>query len=416
MKVLYIGGVGPFGGASRSLYEAVGALPPGSVEPVFLMPRGTALDFYRRVASDTLAIRGVSRFDHTRAAHYRGVRWIVVLRELSNLPSMLLGLRRARRRWPDIDLIHVNEFTEIIPGLLAKRLFGVPLVVHVRSLVHTDAKMRRTRWLHKALAQADAIVAIDETVRGSLPAELNVNVIHNSFTSNPTEKPDDRYLAQFDRLRPNALKVGFVGNLLRTKGIVELVRAARMVKDRGGDVQYIIIGGGIASERSITSEVARRLGLAQTAEEEVRRLIADLGLEQEVFLFGPTADIQRTYSKMDVLAFPSHLDSPGRPVFEAGFFGVPSIVAVRHPLPDTIIDKKTGIAIAEPHPVLIADAILEFERDRSEVRRMGDAARALAERNYLPELNATKLLQLYWRILERRSSGDSPPQFYGEHT
>lgn len=403
MKILYLGGVGPFGGASRSLYEAVGALPRDRVEARFLMPHGTALDFYRRVAADTAGVRGMTRFDHTRAAHYRGLRWLVPMREVSHIPAMIGGLKQARRMWPDTDLIHVNEFTEIIPGILAKRLFGVPLVIHVRSLVHTDPTLRRTRWLHAALRRhADAVIAIDETVAGSLPADLPVEVIHNSFTAAPIERPDADYLARFDRLRPGAMKVGFVGNLLRTKGVTDLVRTAALVRRAGADVQFVIVGGETVSARGARSRILRWAGLAQNARDEVTRLIRELGLEEDVFLFGPTADIQRCYPRMDVLAFPSHLDSPGRPVFEAAFFGVPSIVAVRHPTPDTIVDGETGITIDAPDPALIANAVLRLARDPAERARLGANAKALAERNYLPRNNARRLLDLYERVLAKR--------------
>lgn len=404
LKVLYIGGVGPFGGAARSLYEAVGAFPPGTVEAHFVMPKGTALDFYRRVAADTLAVRGISRFDHTRATYYRGRRWVVVLREMLHAAPTLIGLLRARRRWGRLDIIHINEFTEIVPGLIAKRLFGARLVVHVRALVNSDRRFWRTRWLHRVLARsADAVIAIDETVRATLPAGLRVDVVHNSFNAVPRETPDGAYLAQFDRLRASALKVGFVGNLLRMKGIIELIRAAALVRRQGGDVQFIIVGGSVAAPGGVAAALTRRAGLAQNAEEEVRAFITEHGLMDDVLLFGPTPDIQRVYPRMDVLAFPSFYDAPGRPVFEAAFFGVPSIVAVRHPTPDTFVDGETGIAIDAPSPELIAAAITRLASDRAQVRRMGEAARRLAHSNFLPETNALKLLEIYRRILRRPS-------------
>jgi len=400
MRVLYIGGVGPFGGASRSLYEAVGALPEGVVDAYFLMPHGTALDVYRRVAKDSLAVRGITRFDHTRATYYRGKRWIVALREAFHALPTLAGLRRARARWPQIDIVHVNEFTEILPGIIAKRIFGARLVVHVRSLVHTDLTQKRTRWLHRMLHRhADAVIAIDDTVRATLPADLSVDVVHNSFTPAASEAIDARYLAQFERLRPGALIVGFVGNLLRTKGIVELVDAAALVRQAGADVQFVIIGGETAGADSAASAIARRMGLAQNSQEQVTALIAQHGLDDDVLLFGPTKDIQRVYPRMDVLAFPSYFDAPGRPVFEAAFFGVPSIVAVRDPTPDTLVDGETGIAIAEPTPDLIAAAILRCVADRAAVRRMGDAAKQLALRNFVPATNALQLLAVYRRLV-----------------
>lgn len=400
MKILYLGGVGPFGGASRSLYEAVNALQDRSLSAYFLMPRGTAMNFYKRVATDALAVRGVTRFDHTRSNYYRRLRWLVALRELSHIPSMMAGLYTARRKWSGIDIIHVNEITEIIPGILAKRIFGARLIIHVRSLVNADLKLYRTRWLHRMLRKhADAIIAIDETVRASLPSDLAVDVIHNSFTATPIETPDTAYLAQLGTLRPGSLRVGFVGNLFRTKGIIELLQAARQVKQAGGNVQFLIVGGATAETKGLKAIALRALGLANNVIDDVYRTISEFGLEQDFLLLGPTADIQRVYPFMDVLAFPSHLDACGRPVFEAAFFGVPSIVAVGRPTNDTLIDGETGIAILKPDHQLLADAILTFERNRSEVYRMGNNARALAETNFRPDVNAGRLLEVYRRSL-----------------
>lgn len=401
MKILYIGSVGPFGGASRSLYEVLCGMPAGALNAHFLMPKGTALTFYQRVATDVMPMIGISRFDHTRVSHYRGKRWLILLREALWVGPTLMGLLSARQRWGRVDIVHVNEFTELPVGVIAKQLFGAKLVVHVRALVDDDRSKRRTRWLHRTLARrADAVVAIDGNVRATLPADLLVDIVHNSFAAEPREVPDAAYLAQFDRLRAGALKVGFVGNLLFNKGIVELVRAAALVRQAGADVQFVIVGGGIAAPTGLAALALRRAGLGQNAGDTVRALIAELGLEDDVLLFGPTADIQRVYPRFDVLAFPSHLDAPGRPVFEAALAGVPSIVAARHPTPDTLVPDVTGIAIPEPTPEAIAAAVLRFAHDPALVRDMGAAARALAEQNCLPAVAADKLRKVYARVLQ----------------
>ena len=152
LKVLYIDGVGPFGGASRSLYEAMNAFPPDSVERYFVIQKGTVLDFYGRLAKDVIATRGMTRFDNSRASHYRGVRWIVPLRELAWLPFSILAVLEAKRKWREVDLIHLNEISEIIPGLMAKALFRAPMIVHTRSLQRTDGETsRRSRWMYGML-------------------------------------------------------------------------------------------------------------------------------------------------------------------------------------------------------------------------------------------------------------------------
>ena len=54
LKILYIDCVGPFGGASRSLYELVIELKNKNIDPYFLMTNGTSTNFYNKVSIDSL--------------------------------------------------------------------------------------------------------------------------------------------------------------------------------------------------------------------------------------------------------------------------------------------------------------------------------------------------------------------------
>ena len=410
MKVLYIDGVGPFGGASRSLYEVVRALPKGSVEAYFVVARGTILTYYGELAKDVIATTGLTRFDNTRYSHYRGVRWLVVLREAFHLPFTILALLKARLRWGSVDVIHANEITEILPLLIAGRLFNAPVVVHVRSLARVDDRSMRCRWLNARLRKdADAVVAIDENVRATLPADVPVEVIHNSFTPEHAGTPDVELLGRLASLRPASLKIGFIGNLHRSKGMFELLEAARIVRAAGHDVEYLIVGGATRRQRGLKSWMLERLGLAQDVQAELPDRLARYGLTDSFHLFGATSDIQRVYESIDVLCFPSHFDAPGRPVFEAAFSGVPSIVAVRSPRPDTLVPGETGIAVPGHDPVKLAEAVAYFAESRAEVGRMGANARRLATRNFDPRTNAIKLLEVYARVVRAAARIESSP-------
>jgi glycosyltransferase involved in cell wall biosynthesis len=410
MNVLYLDGVGPFGGASRSLFEAVRSLRGRGVRPHFVAARGTALDLYRTVAMDTVDTAGLSRFDNTNYSQYRGIRWLILLREVFHFPHTVLALWRARRRWTNIELIHVNEVNELIPGLMAKALFGVPLVVHVRS-AQSKLPTWRTRWITGRLrSHADAIIAIDETVRSTLAADLKVDVIHNSFTATRAAQPDERLLARLNGLRPSSLKIGFVGNLHISKGIFELVEAARLLRGEGRDVEFVIIGGHTRPGSGAKGWLLRRAGLAQDVHAELFERIERAGVSNSFHLLGSTQDIQSAYEHMDVIAFPSHFDAPGRPIFEAAFSAVPCITCITAPTPDTLRPGETGLVVPARSPEALADAIRFCEENRGEVRRMGLNAQALARQNFDPEINAGRLTAIYQRVSQTYKSGAHPQQ------
>ena len=399
MRVLYIHMTGAFAGGCRSLYEVVRALPAGAVEPVFVAPRGSIHAFLSKLG-DMIETAGISQFDNTRYGYYRGLRWLVLLREIAFVPSTIAGLLRARRQWKSVDLIHINEITGLLPWLLARRLFNVPVVVHVRSVVRDDRESFRTRLMSRMLRdKASAVIAIDESVRASLPPDLPVDVIHNSLSlDHPAQSADT--LAQKLKLRPQSFKVGFVGNLLRVKGIFELIEAARLTRERGLDVEFVIVGGDASGSNTLKARILNWLGIGQDVGTEVKAKIEQYGLFDRVHMAGFMADMAQAYACMDVLCFPSHYDAPGRPIFEAAFLKVPSIAAVRKPLADTLVHGVTGLAIPPHDAQALADAIATVASDRALARRMGEAAYQMALSNFQAARNAAALLALYKRVTE----------------
>ncbi|WP_186766989.1 glycosyltransferase family 4 protein [Devosia ginsengisoli] len=404
LRILHLHTIGAFGGASRSLFEALRALPLGIVQSHFVTQKGTVVPFFSQIGP-VIAARGISQFDHTRYGRYRRLRWLVLLREIAFLPATVLALLRARKAWGDVDLIHANEVTAIVPLLLARWLFRAPVIVHVRSVMQKDGRGLRSALLRRLLDSAAAVVAIDETVRASLPAVLDVDVVHNGFLPKVAEQTNAAIAAL--PLRGSSFKVGFVGNLLRVKGVAELIEAARQLQARAVDVEFILVGDDARPSKGLKARILKRLGLAQDMRAEIEAEIAAHDLGKNVHLVGFQSDIASVYRSFDVLCFPSHYDAPGRPIFEAAFSEVPSIVALTAPLADTLVDGVTGIAIHPRDAGQLANAIALLAEDRAYSARLGIAAGELARSNFDISANAQHLLAIYRRVLSSDQTGGS---------
>lgn len=400
IPVLYVHHAGVFGGASRSLLELIAAFPPGTVTAHAVVPHGRVADMLEASGVAVERARGIAQFDCTRYGHYRGLRWLILLRELWWLPFTLQALARARRRWPAIALVHVNDTTQVPSIVLTKRLFSAKLVVHARALLAGTRTPRRTRLLTGLLARkADAVVAIDQTVRATLPADLAVEVIHNGFA--PGLDAGASGPSPLGQLPPGSLKVAMVGSLSPMKGVYELIEAARIVVAEGLNVDFVLVGDEVRQVAGLRGWFLRTMGFARPVRAEIERMVASYGIAQRVHFIGFTTEIKAIYDAIDVICFPSHLDAPGRPVFEAAFSGVPSIVAVRNPTPDTMIDGATGLCVPARDPVALAAAIATLARDPTLVKRMGANARRLAHEHFDVRVNARRVLSLYQRLLDR---------------
>jgi glycosyltransferase involved in cell wall biosynthesis len=399
LRVLYLHPVTKFGGASKSLIELWKVLRTRDVTGVVVCPRGSAAAQFAAHGMQVQPCLGLPQFDNSRYGAYRGARWLVVLRELLLWPVGLLALRRARRLG-SFSAIHVNEIQLLPLGLIARRWLRAPLLVHVRSLQRAPDDGLRTRIVNRWLARADAVIAIDNTVRRTLPRTLAVEVVHNGVVV----KPEPREA----RVRPGPFRVAMVGMLIAAKGVYEFVAAAKLCRERGLDVEFLLAGENVRELKGPRRWILGALNIARDVRGELQQMIDELQLHDCVRLLGFVRDVQSLYASIDLLCFPSHLDAAGRPVFEAAFHGVPSLVAATNPEPDTIVHEQTGLCIAARDPQAIADAVERLIRAPEELARMGAAARRLALENFDMQRNAEHVLGVY-RELTAASALESPP-------
>ena len=400
IKILFVCSAGGFGGASQSLYEAIRSLCGSVILPHFVTKRGEASKLYGKLTDEIVEAARFSKFDHSRASHYRGIRWLVLLRELAAVPSTLLATHRAINLWASVDIVHVNDITDILTGIILKQRLKAKLVVHVRCMQIKDDRSLRGRLLKNLLERhADAIIPIDGTVADTLPKLPQISVIHNSFDGEARDKTAGHGKDGFAWNQPSSFKVGFLGNFFLSKGVLELVEAARICRDQGIEIEYMMIGGTPTSKPSAKWRLLNLFALAQDQTPEFEKRLQRYALNADFHIIPRTRDVGRYLKQIDVIVFPSHLNACGRSVFEAAYYSKPAIVAVDDPKPDTLVQGKTGIAIPSPKPGLLADALLKLADDRSLVAEMGANARHLWEKNFAPKENAKKLSNLYESLL-----------------
>ena len=379
--------------------EFISASCTQSVDAYIMLPKGRAGLALADVSKNIKTLIGISQFDNTRFGFYRGLRWIVLLREIFCLPFFVVGLLKARREWADISLIHVNEITAIFSGLLAKLVFRAPVILHVRS-VQADVSETplRSRCVFLLLNKyVDEVIAIDETVRRSLPESLKINVVHNGFSidsfnevaNNPEIKEKQRF------------RVAIVGGLLELKGIFDFLEATKISVMKGLDIEFMIVGENARQLKGIKAFILKKMGFYRDVRKECEYFIQENSLQKNISMLRFVEDVSKVYRSIDVLCFPSHLNATGRPVFEAAFFHVPSIVAIENPLPDTFKPHETGLAIPQKNPQALADAIEYFYRNPKEIERMGRNAYELAIKNFDSQRNAEKVLDIYRDVLSK---------------
>jgi glycosyltransferase involved in cell wall biosynthesis len=395
IRVVYINTTGSRSGALVSLIETVRNLEH-VVDPILLTPRGSAVDFAKRTIRNLYQVPWLSQFDHTRYGRYRGTRWFIGMREFVLLPLTLFHVFLFARKVPKVDLIHLNEITGIIPAVFLKLRLKVPLIVHVRANMGTCHEGVRSRLLwYLTKKYVTRMICIDQTVKSTIPPGIDARVVHNTLDLSKFRNQGVPQQPAFQTDSAGIVNVGIVGTIIRVKGVFEFVEAAISICRVRDDAKFFIVGAGVRKLNRFQSRLFSALRLTEDAEAMVTRRIAEASLGDQIMMMGHIDDIGSIYEGLDVLCFPSHYDAPGRPIFEAAYFGKPSIVAIEKPMPDTLIDKVTGLAIRAHDVAALRQAILSLLDDPAARRRMGIAAKQLALAEFDPKENASKILAIY---------------------
>jgi len=398
-KVLYIHPSGVFGGASQSLLILLKNLKD-SIRPVVVTQSGKFSEILNREGIEVLNTYGISQFDNTLFGYYRKARWLILIREIFYIPFTLWVILKAKIKYKHFDIIHLNEITPIITILICRVLFAAPIIVHVRSVQSENLTSFRSKLIKTILNKfCSKLIAIDETVRKSIPYESNIEVIHNSYILDDTGCQDDAVLNQVNALPSGTLKVGMVSNFLKFKGIIEFITAAKICKDLNIKVSFLIIGGEVRSSKTLKTRLLKVLNISNDVKAECINFRSKNKLEDIIYFFKFTDKLSWFYEEIDVLCFPSYLNAVGRPVIEAAYYKKPSIVAIQNPEIDTFRPMETGIAINMQDVNSLVEAIKYFHKNPNEIQRMGNLAYELASANFSPQINAAKIESIYSKLI-----------------
>jgi glycosyltransferase involved in cell wall biosynthesis len=183
-----------------------------------------------------------------------------------------------------------------------------------------------------------------------------------------------------------------------------------MLRDRR-DIVFHIAGANSRPEafhRSLRGRVLHLFGFAPDVESRIRRWIAEHRLGETMRLLGRVRPAE-VLDDTDVLVFPSHLDGPGRSVYEAGVRGIPAVVSLRHRVEDIVVHEETGLIVPERDPAALAQAIARLADDRDLRRRLGENARQRYRRQFDPAAGAGRMLSLYRRLASRQGEDTFEP-------
>ena len=319
---------------------------------VHVLPLGSLADARRR------------RVPVERRLVLDGVNWVRAVRRLI--------------RALEVDVVVTNSQKAHLAGSLAARSSGVPVVWRLHDIVVPEtfgpAQILALR-LTAALTGARVLgvsAAVDVAARKTLRI-ANSTCLHNGVDI--ARLRDHGRLDLRERFGwPNeAVVFGTIGRLVRWKGGLEFLAAARRVIEAAPTARFVLVGEEI-------------IDVGSGFRDEILRRVGELGMTDHVRLLPFTDDVGAVLAELDVLVQPSTEPEPfPTAVVEAAVMGVP-VVATNHGGVAEIVRESTHGLLVKPGSIAaLAEACVELAIDGPRRKRMAaaiidDSARLSATR------------------------------------
>ncbi|MFC8666101.1 glycogen synthase [Streptomyces sp. NPDC057199] len=305
------------------------------------------------------------------------------------------------------ELVHSHTWYANLAGHMAKLLYGIPHVMTAHSLEplrpwkaeQLGGGYALSRWAERtAIESADAVIAVSTAMRedilGCYPSldPAKVRVVHNGIDTSLYRPDHGTDVIDRIGLDPGRPYILFVGRITRQKGVPHLLRA---VRDIDPAAQVVLCAGA-----PDTPEI----------DQEFRDLFQELsGVREGVHWIPqmlPRPDVIQLLTHAAVFVCPSVYEPLGIVNLEAMACGTAVVASRVGGIPEVVADGETGLLVsveesAEENVARLARALDSLLADPQAARRMGEAGRERAVREFGWDAVARRTVQLYEEILKQ---------------
>ncbi len=264
----------------------------------------------------------------------------------------------------DIDVLDSHLSYSGVIGRVAARRAGTPAILYTEHSLAVQRRLARFRFV-SFLANIgtyglnDLMMAVSrDTFRdmrrftfGRAPLRLVYNGIPIDAFDRRAINADRASLGVPDHHK----LVGHVATFTTKKKQDDLLRAARLVVDEDPDVTFVMIGKG-------------------DLRPELERLVAELGLGDNVVFTGFVPNLREAMVAFDVFALSSLYEGLPTVVIEAMALGVPVVATWVGGTPEIVNHEHDGLLVPPRDPEAMAAGILRLLHDDNLRTEMGRRA------------------------------------------
>jgi sugar transferase (PEP-CTERM/EpsH1 system associated) len=289
----------------------------------------------------------------------------------------------------------MSGLDSMLPALLngvTARIHGE----HGRDMGDLDGNNRKAQWLrrlHRPLVSH--YIALSKDLESYLENKIGVprrhiTQIYNGVDSQifRPEASGRRALPQQDFANDKSFIIGTVGRMQAVKDQINLTKAfiqlATMLPEKRNQLRLVMVGDG-------------------SLRADCQKMLNDAGLGHLAWLPGARDDVADLMCGMDLFVLPSLAEGVSNTVLEAMACGLPVIATRVGGNPELVQEGVTGSLVPPADPSALAEAMARYLKNPELAPNQGRAGRALTESRFSMESMVASYMQVYDRVLERKT-------------
>ncbi|MBE6560708.1 MAG: glycosyltransferase [Ruminococcaceae bacterium] len=370
VRVLHFTSDSNIGGAGRLLLHCLRHFDRDKLDVAVVLPRGSAL---------------------IPAIAETGTRYIETdfCRDASREKGAVAAFRRIIRE----EKPHIVHTHSAFDARMAAYLCGVKSRIYTRHSVFEPSK-RLTTFPGKQISGlvnntlATRIIAVADAAADNLTATGvradKITVILNGVEPLTRSSAEEcAALRQSLGIGERDFVCGISARMEPYKGHADLLAAAKTVLEKRPDIKFLLMGTG-------------------SAEADVRRQAAEMGLEKSVIFTGFCSDVVPYYSIMDLSLNCSYgTEATSLALLEAMSLGLPTAATRFGGNPGVVADGENGILTPVRDPAAMAEVILRIASDKALYDRLSLGAKRIFAEKFTAAAMTRQIEKVYYEEAAR---------------
>lgn len=307
-------------------------------------------------------------------------------------PFYLFFKLRSFIKKEKIKIIQTFHTNPDIYGTVLAKFSGIPIVISSRRDMGFN-RNKRNVLCYKVLDRfVDSIICVSEAVKKLVINEEGVDpgkmvVVYNGIDPEAFNAQADAAIEKKKlNLSSNHPVIGVLANFNPIKGHIYFIEAAAIIKNQFKEAQFVLIGGMTGNN----------------VEEQLKKRVSELGLEQCVHFLGYRRDIAEVLSVIDILVAPSLSEGFSNTIVEALYMRKAVVATNVGGNPEIIKEGQTGLLVKPADPEAIASAVLRLLNDKESALRMGESGRECVKKYFTIDKMMEKTMDIYKTLADKK--------------